>query len=96
MSSTQRNEPSDDEYWKITVYDIKMKDFPSKTTMFLKWLEIMIQTISPTVRPPSILVGSRTTGYSFEKCQGSSLSTKSIDLDEGKIVELGEGKDFDK
>ncbi|MFO6263399.1 hypothetical protein ACLBVP_35445, partial [Pseudomonas aeruginosa] len=30
ISSMYRNEPIDDEYWKIAVYDIKTKGFPSK------------------------------------------------------------------
>ena len=98
MSSAQRNEPIDDEYWKITVYDIKTKDFPSKDYDVFKMTRDYDSDYIPTGIATTIYIseGRELLDIHLKNAKDGSLSTKSIDLDEGKIVELGEGKDFEQ
>ena len=96
ISSMYRNEPIDDEYWKITVYDIKTKDFPSKDYDVFKMTRDYDSDYIPTGIDSIIYVseGKELLDIYLKNAKNGSLSTKSIDLDEGKIVELGEGKNY--
>ena len=96
ISSMYRNEPIDDEYWKITVYDIKTKDFPSKDYDVFKMTRDYDSDYIPTGIDSIIYVseGRELLDIYLKNAKNGSLSTKSIDLDEGKIVELGEGKNY--
>ena len=96
ISSMYRNEPIDDEYWKITVYDIKTKDFPSKDYDVFKMTRDYDSDYIPTGIDSVIYIseGRELLDIYLKNAKNGSLSTKSIDLDEGKIVELGEGKNY--
>ena len=96
ISSMYRNEPIDDEYWKITVYDIKTKGFPSKDYDIFKMTRDYDSDYIPTGIDSIIYVseGRELLDIYLKNAKNGSLSTKSIDLDEGKIVELGEGKNY--
>lgn len=96
ISSMYRNEPIDDEYWKITVYDIKTKDFPSKDYDVFKMTRDYESDYIPTGIDSVIYIseGRELLDIYLKNAKNGSLSTKSIDLDEGKIVELGEGKNY--
>ena len=96
ISSMYRNEPIDDEYWKITVYDIKTKDFPSKDYDVFKMTRDYDSDYIPTGIDSVINIseGRELLDIYLKNAKNGSLSTKSIDLDEGKIVELGEGKNY--
>ena len=95
MSSTQRNEPIEDEYWKITVYDIKTKGFPSKDYDVFKMTRDYDSDYIPTGIASTIYIseGRELLDIHLKNAKDGSLFTKSIDLDEGKIVELGKGQD---
>lgn len=96
ISSMYRNEPIDDEYWKITVYDIKTKDFPSKDYDVFKMTRDYDSDYIPTGIDSVIYIseGRELLDIYLKNAKNGSLSTKSIDLDEGKIVELGKGKNY--
>ena len=96
ISSMYRNEPIDDEYWKIAVYDIKTKDFPSKDYDVFKMTRDYDSDYIPTGIDSVIYIseGRELLDIYLKNAKNGSLSTKSIDLDEGKIVELGEGKNY--
>lgn len=98
MSSTQRNEPIEDEYWKITVYDIKTKGFPSKDYDIFKMTLDYDSNDIPVGIASSIYIseGRELLDIHLKNAKDGSLFTKSIDLDEGKIVELGKGQDYIK
>lgn len=91
-----RNEPLEDEYWKIAVYDIKEKGFPSKEYDVFKMTRDYDSDYIPTGIDSIIYVseGRELLDIYLKNAKNGSLSTKSIDLDEGKIVELGEGKNY--
>lgn len=93
-----RNEPTEDEYWNITVYDIKTKGFPSKDYDIFKMTRDYDSDYIPTGIATTIYIseGRELLDIHLKNAKDGSLSTKSIDLDEGKIVELGEGKDFEQ
>lgn len=96
ISSMYRNEPIEDEYWKIAVYDIKTKDFPSKDYDVFKMTRDYDSDYIPTGIDSVIYIseGRELLDIYLKNAKNGSLSTKSIDLDEGKIVELGEGKNY--
>lgn len=96
ISSMYRNEPIEDEYWKIAVYDIKTKDFPSKDYDIFKMTRDYDSDYIPTGIDSVIYIseGRELLDIYLKNAKNGSLSTKSIDLDEGKIVELGEGKNY--
>lgn len=97
-SSTQRNEPIEDEYWKITIYDIKTKDFPSKDYDIFKMTRDYDSDYIPTGIDFVIYTseGRELLDIYLKNAKDGSLFTKSIDLDEGKIVELGMRRDYEK
>ena len=96
ISSMYRNEPIEDEYWKIAVYDIKTKDFSSKDYDVFKMTRDYDSDYIPTGIDSVIYIseGRELLDIYLKNAKNGSLSTKSIDLDEGKIVELGEGKNY--
>lgn len=96
ISSMYRNEPIEDEYWKIAVYDIKTKDFPSKDYDIFKMTRDYDSDYIPTGITSSIYIsdGRELLDIHLKNAKDGSLVDKSIDLDEGKIVELGEGKNY--
>ena len=96
ISSMYRNEPIEDEYWKIAVYDIKTKGFPSKDYDVFKMTRDYDSDYIPTGIDSVIYIseGRELLDIYLKNAKNGSLSTKSIDLDEGKIVELGEGKNY--
>ena len=96
ISSMYRNEPIEDEYWKIAVYDIKTKDFTSKDYDVFKMTRDYDSEYIPTGIDSVIYIseGRELLDIYLKNAKNGSLSTKSIDLDEGKIVELGEGKNY--
>ena len=96
ISSMYRNEPIDDEYWKIAVYDIKTKGFPSKDYDIFKMTRDYDSDYIPTGITSSIYIsdGRELLDIHLKNAKDGSLVNKSIDLDEGKIVELGEGKNY--
>lgn len=98
MSSTQRNEPIEDEYWKIAVYDIKTKGFPSKDYDVFKMTRDYDSNDIPVGIASTIYIseGRELLDIHLKNAKDGSLFTKSIDLDEGKIVELGKGQDYIK
>lgn len=98
MSFTQRNEPIEDEYWKIAVYDIKTKGFPSKDYDVFKMTRDYDLDYIPTGIASTIYIseGRELLDIHLKNAKDGSLFTKSIDLDEGKIVELGKGQDYIK
>ena len=98
ISSMYRNEPIEDEYWKIAVYDIKTKGFPSKDYDIFKMTRDYDSDYIPTGIDSIIYVseGRELLDIYLKNAKNGSLSTKSIDLDEGKIVELGKGQDYIK
>ena len=93
-----RNEPIDDEYWKIAVYDIKTKGFPSKDYDIFKMTRDYDSDYIPTGITSSIYIsdGRELLDIHLKNAKDGSLVNKSIDLDEGKIVELGKGQDYIK
>lgn len=98
MSSTTRNEPIGDEYWKIAVYDIKTKDFPSKEYDVFKMTRDYDSDYIPT-RIASIIYiseGRELLDIHLKNAKDGSLVTKSIDLEKGKIVELGNEQDYEQ
>jgi len=98
ISSMYRNEPIEDEYWKIAVYDIKTKDFPSKDYDIFKMTRDYDSDYIPTGITSSIYIsdGRELLDIHLKNAKDGSLVDKSIDLDEGKIVELGKGQDYIK
>lgn len=98
MSSTQRNEPIEDEYWKIAVYDIKTEGFPSKDYDVFKMTRDYDSNDIPVGIASTIYIseGRELLDIHLKNAKDGSLFTKSIDLDEGKIVELGKGQDYIK
>ena len=98
ISSMYRNEPIDDEYWKIAVYDIKTKGFPSKDYDIFKMTRDYDSDYIPTGITSSIYIsdGRELLDIHLKNAKDGSLVNKSIDLDEGKIVELGKGQDYIK
>ena len=98
MSSTTRNEPIGDEYWKIAVYDIKTKGFPSKEYDVFKMTRDYDSDYIPT-RIASIIYiseGRELLDIHLKNAKDGSLVTKSIDLEKGKIVELGNEQDYEQ
>ena len=98
MSSTTRNEPIGDEYWKIAVYDIKTKGFPSKEYDVFKMTRDYDSDYIPT-RIASIIYiseGRELLDIHLRNAKDGSLVTKSIDLEKGKIVELGNEQDYEQ
>lgn len=98
MSSTTRNEPIGDEYWKIAVYDIKEKGFPSKEYDVFKMTRDYDSDYIPT-RIASIIYiseGRELLDIHLKNAKDGSLVTKSIDLEKGKIVELGKEQDYEQ
>lgn len=93
MSSTTRNEPIGDEYWKIAVYDIKTKGFPSKEYDVFKMTRDYDSDYIPKGITSIIYIseGRELLDIHLKNAKDGSLVDKSIDLDEGKIVELGKG-----
>lgn len=91
-----RNEPTEGEYWKIAVYDIKTKGFPSKDYDVFKMTRDYDSDYIPTGIASTIYIseGRELLDIHLKNAKDGSLFTKSIDLDEGKIVELGEWKDY--
>ena len=89
ISSMYRNEPIEDEYWKIAVYDIKTKDFPSKDYDIFKMTRDYDSDYIPTGITSSIYIsdGRELLDIHLKNAKDGSLVDKSIDLDEGKIVE---------
>ena len=98
ISSMYRNEPIDDEYWKITVYDIKTKGFPSKDYDVFKMTRDYDSDYIPTGITSVIYTsdGRELLDIHLKNAKDGSLVDKSIDLDEGKIVELGKGRDYEQ
>lgn len=96
ISSMYRNEPIEDEYWKIAVYDIKTKGFPSKDYDIFKMTRDYDSDYIPTGIASSIYIsdGRELLDIHLKNAKDGSPVDKSIDLDEGKIVELGEGKNY--
>lgn len=93
-----RNKPTEDEYWNITVYDIKTKDFPSKDYDVFKMTRDYDSDYIPTGIDSVIYIseGRELLDIYLKNAKDGSLVNKSIDLDEGKIVELGKGQDYIK
>ena len=98
ISSMYRNEPIEDEYWKIAVYDIKTKDFPSKDYDVFKMTRDYDSDYIPTGITSVIYTsdGRELLDIHLKNAKDGSLVDKSIDLDEGKIVELGKGRDYEQ
>ncbi len=98
ISSMYRNEPIDDEYWKIAVYDIKTKGFPSKDYDIFKMTRDYDSDYIPTGITSVIYTsdGRELLDIHLKNAKDGSLVDKSIDLDEGKIVELGKGRDYEQ
>ena len=93
-----RNEPLEDEYWKIAVYDIKEKGFPSKEYDVFKMTRDYDSDYIPT-RIASIIYiseGRELLDIHLKNAKDGSLVTKSIDLEKGKIVELGKEQDYEQ
>lgn len=98
MSSTTRNEPIRDEYWKIAVYDIKEKGFPSKEYDVFKMTRDYDSDYIPT-RIASIIYiseGRELLDIHLKNAKDGSLVTKSIDLEKGKIIDLGKEQDYEQ
>ena len=93
-----RNEPIEDEYWKIAVYDIKTKGFPSKDYDVFKMTRDYDSDYIPTGITSVIYTsdGRELLDIHLKNAKDGSLVDKSIDLDEGKIVELGKGRDYEQ
>lgn len=98
ISSMYRNEPIEDEYWKIAVYDIKTKGFPSKDYDVFKMTRDYDSDYIPTGITSVIYTsdGRELLDIHLKNAKDGSLVDKSIDLDEGKIVELGKGRDYEQ
>ena len=98
MSSTTRNEPIGDEYWKIAVYDIKTKGFPSKEYDVFKMTRDYDSDYIPTKIASIIYIseGRELLDIHLKNAKDGSLVTKSIDLEKGKIVELGNEQDYEQ
>lgn len=98
MSSTTRNKPIGDEYWKIAVYDIKTKGFPSKEYDVFKMTRDYDSDDIPIGIASTIYIseGRELLDIHLKNAKDGSLFTKSIDLEKGKIVELGDGKNYEK
>ena len=98
ISSMYRNEPIEDEYWKIAVYDIKTKGFPSKDYDVFKMTRDYESDYIPTGITSVIYTsdGRELLDIHLKNAKDGSLVDKSIDLDEGKIVELGKGRDYEQ
>jgi hypothetical protein len=98
MSSTTRNEPIGDEYWKIAVYDIKTKGFPSKEYDVFKMTRDYDSDYIPTGIASIIYIseGRELLDIHLKNAKDGSLVTKSIDLEKGKIVELGNEQDYEQ
>ena len=93
-----RNEPLEDEYWKIAVYDIKEKGFLSKEYDVFKMTRDYDSDYIPT-RIASIIYiseGRELLDIHLKNAKDGSLVTKSIDLEKGKIVELGKEQDYEQ
>ena len=87
-----------DEYWKIAVYDIKTKGFPSKEYDVFKMTRDYDSDYIPT-RIASIIYiseGRELLDIHLKNAKDGSLVTKSIDLEKGKIVELGNEQDYEQ
>ena len=93
-----RNEPIEGEYWKIAVYDIKTKGFPSKDYDVFKMTRDYDSDYVPTGITSVIYTsdGRELLDIHLKNAKDGSLVDKSIDLDEGKIVELGKGRDYEQ
>lgn len=93
-----RNEPTEGEYWKIAVYDIKTKGFPSKDYDVFKMTRDYDSNDIPVGIASTIYIseGRELLDIHLKNAKDGSLFTKSIDLNEGKIVELGKGRDYEQ
>ena len=93
-----RNEPLEDEYWKIAVYDIKEKGFPSKEYDVFKMTRDYDSDYIPTKIASIIYIseGRELLDIHLKNAKDGSLVTKSIDLEKGKIVELGKEQDYEQ